>query len=358
MLQTPSILGPTISSWRRLRALLAVVSLGIAISASAADHATVNQLLRSGKLPEAMAAADQFLGTRPRDLQMRFLRGVILAESGRNADAIAVFVKLIEEYPDLPEPYNNLAVLYAAQGQHDKARGVLEAAIRTNPSYATAHANLGDVYARLASQAYSKALQLDASQTDVQPKLALIKELFAPAAGKPAPQVAAASTLAAPAPPRPTSPPVSSATPPAPPAPAPAAAAAPQSAASSRGAAAAVAVTDNTSTREIEAAVNEWAAAWSARNIQAYLNAYGKDFAPPGKMTRKAWEDERRSRILGKSRISVKLSGLTVAVDGPKALAKFKQAYSADKLSVSSRKVLELVKSGNRWVIVRESTGA
>jgi len=319
----------------------------MATSALAADHATVSQLLRSGKLAEAMSAADQFLATKPRDLQMRFLRGVILAESGRNSDAVAVFVKLIEDFPDLPEPYNNLAVLYAAQGQHEKARGVLESAIRTNPSYATAHANLGDVYARLASQAYSKALQLDASQTDVQPKLALIKELFAPTAGKSAPQVAAVTPVAAPAPARVAT---LQAAPPAPPAPAP------EPVAASRGASAPVAVAGAASSQAVEAAVNHWATAWSAKNIQAYLDAYGKDFVPPGKKSRKAWEEERRARILGKARISVKLSGLHVAVDGPKAVAKFKQAYSADKLNVSSQKVLNLVKSGNRWLIVRETT--
>ena len=362
MPQARSFPGLSLSLRFCVRMLMAATTLVMATSVLAADHASVSQLLRSGKLAEAMSGADQFLATKPRDLQMRFLRGVILAESGRSADAVAVFVKLIEEFPDLPEPYNNLAVLYAAQGQHEKARGVLEAAIRTNPSYATAHANLGDVYARLASQAYSKALQLDASQTDVQPKLALIKELFAPTAVKSAPQVVAATSVAAPAPTRATPPPPPPVSAPAPapaaaPAPAPVAAPAPP-AAPPAAMAPPVAVAGGASSREVEAAVNDWATAWSAKNVPAYLSAYGKDFDPPGKMSRKAWEEERRARILGKARISVKLSGLSVTVDGSRAVAKFRQAYSADKLNVSSRKVLELVKSGNRWLIVREATGA
>jgi tetratricopeptide (TPR) repeat protein len=83
-------------------------------------------------------------------------------------------------------------VLYAGQSQFDKARAALEMAIRTNPSYATAHENLGDVYARLASQAYSKALQLDGSNTTVPPKLALIRTLF-PANSR-APQTPAAAS--------------------------------------------------------------------------------------------------------------------------------------------------------------------
>lgn len=160
--------------------LLALAAALMASTAWADDYSDVNQLLRAGKHSEALAKADQYLAAKPRDPQMRFLKGVIQTEAGKPADAISTFNKLTEDYPELPEPYNNLAVLYAGQSQFDKARAALEMAIRTNPSYATAHENLGDVYAKLASQAYSKALQLDAGNTGVQPKLALIRELFAP----------------------------------------------------------------------------------------------------------------------------------------------------------------------------------
>src|SRR2546425_9737176 len=77
----------------------------------------------------------------------------------------SIFTKLTQDYPELPEPYNNLAVIYASQGQYEKARAALEQSIRTHPSYATAYENLGDVYAKLASQAYDKALQLDSSNS-------------------------------------------------------------------------------------------------------------------------------------------------------------------------------------------------
>ncbi|WP_460894952.1 tetratricopeptide repeat protein, partial [Ramlibacter monticola] len=175
-------------------------TLGLAVIAAALfatggvradEYGDVNQLLRSGKLTEALNKADQYLAGKPKDPQMRFLKGVVLTEAGRPAEAIATFQKLTEDYPELPEPYNNLAVLYAGQGQFDKARASLEMAIRTNPSYATAHENLGDVYAKLASQAYSRALQLDSGNTAVQPKLALIRELFAAPGSRAAPGAAA-----------------------------------------------------------------------------------------------------------------------------------------------------------------------
>ncbi|NPC56701.1 tetratricopeptide repeat protein [Caenimonas soli] len=163
----------------RLLALAAALSVAPAF---ADDYADVNQLMRSGKPAEALAKADQYLAAKPKDPQMRFLKGVIQTEAGRTDDAIATFTKLNEDYPELPEPYNNLAVLYAGQSQFDKARAALESAVRANPSYAIAHENLGDVYAKLAGIAYSKAQQLDAANASVQPKLALIRQLFPPVA--------------------------------------------------------------------------------------------------------------------------------------------------------------------------------
>jgi Flp pilus assembly protein TadD len=165
----------------RLLALLAAAALPTA--ALADDQADVRQLLRSGQHAQALAKADQSLAAKPRDPQMRFLRGVVQTEMGRSADAIATFTSLTEDYPELPEPYNNLAVLYAAQSEFEKARAALEVAIRTNPGYAIAHENLGDVYARLAGQSYGRAQQRDAANTSAAPKLALIRQLF-PAAAK------------------------------------------------------------------------------------------------------------------------------------------------------------------------------
>src|SRR3989344_5305483 len=119
----------------RLLALTALLGTG---AAQADDYTEITQLIKAGKPADALAKADQRLAANPRDPQLRFLRGVAQADSGKPADAITTFTKLTEEYPELPEPYNNLAVLYANQNQLDKARTALEMAIRTNPSYATA----------------------------------------------------------------------------------------------------------------------------------------------------------------------------------------------------------------------------
>ncbi|MFN5803591.1 MAG: tetratricopeptide repeat protein, partial [Burkholderiales bacterium] len=151
---------------------------GAALAQNSSEAAEVQRLLRAGQLEQALQRADTFLASKPRDAQMRFLKGLILTEQKKTQDAINVFQKLSEDFPELPEPHNNLAVLYAAQGQYDKARASLELAIRTDPRYATAYENLGDVYAKLASQAYDRALQLDNSNNLASSKLSLIKDMI------------------------------------------------------------------------------------------------------------------------------------------------------------------------------------
>ena len=346
-----------------IHSFVQAMCLALALTAGLAqadDYADVNSLISAGKYAEALTKADQYIAKKPRDPQMRFSKGVIQTESGKPSDAIVTFTQLTQDYPELPEPYNNLAVLYAGQSQFDKARAALEMAIRTNPSYATAHENLGDVYAKLASQAYSKALQLDGNNTGVQPKLALIRTLFAPDGKAPRP----GSTVPSPSPVAATAvvPAKPAAAVPAPP-PAPVAVAkAPVAipavvAAPAPAPAPAAPVASTNAEKDVETAVRNWAAAWSNKDMAGYLGSYGKDFDPPASVGRKAWEEDRRGRIMGKSRISVKLADVAVSLNGGKAVVKFKQIYNADALNVTSRKTLDLVKSGDKWQIVRESTG-
>lgn len=326
---------------KRLRPVQTHVAMGMLLGALwspfawADDYADVNRLLQSGQPTEALGKVDQFLAGKPRDPQMRFLKGVILAETGKVNEAISTFVKLTEEFPELPEPYNNLAVLYAGQSQFDKARVALEMAIRTNPSYATAHENLGDVYAKLASQAYSKALQLDGTNAGVPPKLALIRNLFAPESrtAKQTPAVVAPSAA-----------PTQAATKPSP-APTPAAVAPTAVAANPEG------------SQEVIAAVQAWAKAWASKDTASYFNAYSDKFTPSNKQSRKAWEAERTDRIVSKRSITVDVSDFEVKATDSKASVSFRQNYKAGSLVANSRKTLEMQRQNSRWLIVRESSG-
>jgi murein L,D-transpeptidase YafK len=110
-------------------------------------------------------------------------------------------------------------------------------------------------------------------------------------------------------------------------------------------------------TQQVQQAVQAWARAWSQKNMAQYLAAYAPSFDPPGGLSRKAWEQERRDRIVSKNKITVTLSKLTTQVNGTTASVGFIQSYKADQLAVSSHKTLKLVKRGDQWLITQESVG-
>jgi len=319
--------------------------LAIAVPAQADDLQDANKLFKQGLHAQALERVNAFLAVKPKDAQGRFLKGLIFAEQGNTADAITVFTGLTEDYPELPEPYNNLAVLYAGQGQYEKAKGELEMAIRTHPSYATAHENLGDIYAKMASQAYDRALQLDKSNTSTQTKLALIRELFSKnthTTGKPtviaAADPAPASSLVA----------VSGAAVATPVATQPA---------PSKPVAAAVAASANPDT-EVLNTTREWAAAWSARDSRRYLSFYAKEFKVPEGLSRSAWEAQRKARIAAPKSIHVEIRDAKIKLaDDKHASISFKQTYRASHLNVISNKTLNWVMSDGSWLIAEERSG-
>jgi tetratricopeptide (TPR) repeat protein len=169
-----------------VRCALVMALFGATLPALADDLGDVQRLYYSGQTESAMQRADAVLAATPADPQMRFMKGVMLADAKRDAEAIALFQKLTEDYPDLAEPYNNLAALYAAGGDYAKARATLDQALRANPSYATAHENLGDVYAALAAQSYARAQKFDPANVTVAPKLTLVRGLYKPRTAEPA----------------------------------------------------------------------------------------------------------------------------------------------------------------------------
>ena len=370
-----------ISGFRRSLAAIAlqcVAATAFAQTAQNADLQDMNRLLKSGQAQQALDRANSYLTGKPKDPVGRFIRGLAQAELGKTNDAIMTFQSLTEDYPELPEPYNNLAVLYSSKGQFEKARVALELAIQTHPSYSTAHENLGDIYAKLASQAYDKALQLDKSNPNVATKLNLVRDLFStnPRANT-APRVTASATALATTPPpvaisnasssaaatRPTTvtqtqiaasapartvPSVATAgLPPQAPAKAEPAKAEPQKVAP---------VSD--ASAEVLAAVNAWASNWSSKNASGYLAAYSQDFKPDDDTPHSAWAATRRERITTPRRISVEVVGATVEMLSP-TLAKvtFRQAYASDALKTRSRKTLTLAKEGSGWLITHERVG-
>ncbi len=314
----------------------------ITLAGPAEDIKEASRLYQQGKSDQALVKINAALAQQPKDAQGRFLKGLIFTEQKKTAEAIQIFTGLTEDYPELPEPYNNLAVLYASQGNYDKAKAALELAIHTHPSYSTAYENLGDIYAQLARRSYDKVLQLDKSNTSAQSKLAMVKDLFAPPAkAAPVTSIAAidASKTAAAATSG-TDVPKAVATPP------------------PKAAPVKASPTSASAESQVTTAVQAWAKAWAAKDVAAYLSSYATDFETPDGLTRSAWEAQRKDRIERAKSITVEIKISKVTLKGDEATVVFRQAYRSDSVKSNNTKTLRLVKSGDRWLIRAERAGA
>ncbi|TMG77957.1 MAG: tetratricopeptide repeat protein [Betaproteobacteria bacterium] len=333
---------------------LTTLLFALALAASPAyadDLQDIDRLVKGGQHAQALERVNRYLAQNPSDAQGRFKKGLILAEQNKVAEAIEVFTKLSQDYPKLPEPHNNLAVLYASQGQYEKARQQLEMSIRTDPRFATAYENLGDVYTKLASQAYDKALQLDSSNSVAKNKLSLIRDLLMTSE----PRLPAVSSAPAGKTAEPARPPVVAAGPkksdteakPAPGQAKPAAAKPAEQPAPARGG----------NTEEVLQAVRAWAGAWSKQDLDAYLAFYAKDFKTPKGETRAQWEAARKQRISTPKKIEVAVESPKVTLKGDSAVVTFRQAYRSDNLKIKGSKTLHMVRGDGRWLIQEERSG-
>ncbi len=321
-----------------LRDFLSSILLAFALASAPAfadELKDISQMADNGQQAQALERINTYLAANPKDAQAMFMKGVILAETGKRDDAIKTFTDLTQKYPNLPEPYNNLAVLYAESGQYDLAKKSLETAIKTHPSYAIAHENLGDIYARMASEAYDKALQLDGSNSRAQSKLALIKDLFGTGNKTTVAAKAAEPAKAGTMPIRPADKKPEAAKP----------------------VAAEKPAIDSTAAEEknIADAANAWASAWSSKDLDKYFASYADSFKPAKGENRKTWEATRKERINRPAKISVELGDPKVTIeDANNAKISFRQSYRADGKPINTHKTLMMKKVSGAWLIDQE----
>jgi predicted Zn-dependent protease len=142
----------------------------------------IEGLIRADRLPEALAEVEKRLvieanrATPGTDVQLMFMQARLFTEMNRLSEAEAIYQRMTMRFPELPEPWNNLAALYVRRGELDQARRALEQAIMINPKYAVAQANLGDVQMSLALRAYQRAAA--AGVTGLNPKIRSVKTLI------------------------------------------------------------------------------------------------------------------------------------------------------------------------------------
>jgi len=319
----------------KIKLLSIIILSSFLVTSVEAGNEEIQRLIQQGSFEKALVLAEEQLAENPDEIQTLFLKGLILARMDRLKESEAVFIGLTEKHPELPEPYNNLAVVYAASGDYDKAEEALRMAINTHPSYATAHENLGDIYAKMASQAYNNALKLDSNNQETKEKLSMISDLISapePIAVAQKTEVTSVKTKIKSEPalakfePEPTAilePPIDK----------------------------------EAARKEVRTAVNSWANAWSAKDVDNYVNSYSAKFVPPNKLSRSKWQEQRRIRLSKPRYIKVILDNVRIEIlSQDLALVRFVQTYQSDSYKDQVNKQLLLNKVDGAWLISKEES--
>jgi len=351
-----------------MRTVIVAVCLILATAPAIGSPSSVEALERLAEKASPQAALKQveaFLAEHPGEYDALLLKGYLLSQLGRNGGAEKIYRSLIRKHPKNPEPYNNLAVLYASAGQYEKAAETLKQALGTHPSYSIAYENLGRVYGRSASEAYSRALGVEPPKESDGEGLVMLK-LSPNGAADQAPagqkaQAEAPSRLPLPPTPRASDSTVErrrtardSVGPP------PPRSSNPQQEVVSTSAPRAPSQQPAADLRdEINSTVRSWARAWSEQQVDAYLNFYSQSFRPPENLSRSTWEAERRARIQRPRTIRVVVRNLQPPVTTARGTAvTFVQSYSSDRFADKVTKILVFIRENGEWKILEERSAS
>ncbi len=275
----------------------------------------VKILLKNGKYERASTLIFNALESNLNNPELLFYKGIIETNLGKNNQAIDTFRDLTERFPELPEPFNNLAVLYAEKGQYRLAKEILEQAIKTNPSYLTAHINLGDIFTKMASEAYNKALEIDKSNNIAITKLSMITQLFN---YQPNTKNTAIASI------------------------------------EKKSTAKVVEFSKKELAENITNSIEDWKNAWENKDMESYLNSYASSFKYPNNMKKAAWENYRKNRIIPKKSINISISDINLKFSKEKITANFTQTYKSGNLNQISNKTLVFLKEDAQWLILEE----
>lgn len=312
------------------RLLIALFFLQIPLVAISDELQDIKKLMKDHNLAEALISANKVLARQPNDASMQFLKGLILSEQKKTDEAIEVFSKLTTDHPDFPEPYNNLAVLFASSGFYSKARISLDTALKLNPKYATARENLGDVYLQSALQEYAEGIKIDTNNILLKAKLKDVRIALGinPDESTAKSQSSLGISVAS----------IPSQTP------------------KTNFVLGGIQGNIQTDRDIVLRTVEQWASAWSAKDTNAYFSFYAEQFHTPSGESRTYWKRHRLSRIKSKGRIGIQILSPSVTVENDSATVNFQQVYVSGKINSNDRKQLILIKQGGAWRILQENS--
>ena len=273
--------------------------------------------LKNGNYKKAENLINKTIENNLNNPEFLFYKGILETNLSKTNQAIDTFRDLTERFPGLPEPFNNLAVLYAEKGQFRLAKEILEQAIKTNPSYLTAHINLGDIFTKMASEAYNKALEIDKSNNIAITKLSMITQLFNYNPNTKNTVIDSINTKKE------------------------------------------VKIT-KLSKKELKKvilnSIENWKTAWESKDVESYFDSYSSNFIYPNNMTKSQWQKYRTNRILPKKIISISISNIKFKFKKEKIIATFTQNYKSGRLNQTSNKNLTFVAESGQWFIVEETS--
>jgi len=291
-----------------------------------ADIKLINKLIEDKNYEQAQIEINALLKSDSDNPQLLFINGVLLSENNKVDEAIKVFESLTKTHPNLPEPYNNLAVLYAQQGDFPKAKHALEQSIKTHPSYATAHINLGDLYTRMASESYNQALQIDGSNKSAKTKLSLIKKLFNFQPIRKNIEITKKASNESEAPKI-------------------------QELDSKK-------IIENTSNNisltEIESFIDGWKTSWEQQNFESYINCYSLKFKNNNGQNFEQWKIYRKPRVTNKEKIEIKLTNIKITEINNGFEVSFIQEYKSGNIDSRTNKKLIIETVDNQIKIINE----
>lgn len=291
-----------------------------------ADIKLINKLIEDKNYEQAQIEINALLKSDSDNPQLLFINGVLLSENNKVNEAIKVFESLTKTHPNLPEPYNNLAVLYAQQGDFPKAKHALEQSIKTHPSYATAHINLGDLYTRMASESYNQALQIDGSNKSAKTKLSLIKKLFNFQPIRKNIEITKNASNESEAPKI-------------------------QELDSKN-------IIENTSNNisltEIESFIDGWKTSWEQQNFESYINCYSLKFKNNNGQNFEQWKIYRKPRVTNKEKIEIKLTNIKITEINNGFEVSFIQEYKSGNIDSRTNKKLIIETVDNQIKIINE----
>lgn len=289
--------------------LLACLLCLAAVQAPASSQ-KLQELIDQDQFTDAASRGEALLRDHPDHALTVFLTAYAHQMSGKEDRAIELYKQLIAQNQDLPEPRNNLAMIYLSQGDYDAASQLLVQAINTHSSYATAYENLNRIYKGIASEAYRRAVNESSEPAKYTHSIELAAITRLDSLGIDEIEIQSDETPS-------------------------------------------LIETANQETLLIEQ-VKKWAEAWSDKNFDDYTGFYESDFR--GKLpTHNAWVDYRRKRIVRAEEIRVEVDNIQVKwLSEMRAIVDFNQAFDSPGYRDRVTKRLIFNRHGSQWKITEE----